>query len=240
MAIFRKAKSLLRIAKGDMKDILKYPSMTLRTMDYEGYWKEMQDIGIKERTRIFSRLINPGSSVLDIGCGTGTNLQYLVENNRIIAEGIDVSSAAVEVAQSRGINAWVADITQNNFHLHKKYDYILISEVLEHIPSPEALLFKIKDSFHGKLIVSVPNIGLYKHRMRLLFGRFPVQWAFHPAEHLRFWTLKDFGWWIQRQGLHIDGSYPSNGFPILYKFFPSLFANTIVYVINRPQMDMRK
>lgn len=233
MVILRKAKSFLRILREDIKYIFKYPTITLKRMDYEEYWGEMQDINIKERTRIFSKIIKPGSTVLDIGCGTGTNLKYLIENNNVIAEGIDISSTAVQIAKKRGINAWVSDITQEQLNLDKKYDYILLSEVLEHIASPETLLSKLKEKFEEGVIVSVPNIGLYKHRLRLLFGRFPIQWAFHPGEHLRFWTLRDFRWWVQNQGFRITDSYPSNGFPIIYKHFPSLFANMIVYILKR-------
>ena len=233
MVILRKAKSFLRIVREDIKYISKYPPVILKRMDYEEYWGEMQDINIKERTRIFSKLIKPGSTVLDIGCGTGTNLKYLIEKNNVISEGIDISSTAVEMAKKRGINAWVSDITKEEFNLDKKYDYIIISEVLEHIPDPETLLSKIKDSFNLKLIVSVPNIGLYKHRLRLLFGRFPIQWAFNPGEHLKFWTLRDFKWWIQQQGLKTVGMIAANGFPIFYKHFPSLFGNQIIFVLDK-------
>ena len=233
MIVFRKVKSLVKIFKEDMKYIFNNPRIALKSMDYEDYWEKMQDIGIKERTRIFSRIIKPGSRVLDIGCGTGANLKYLVEKNNIIAEGIDVSSTAVAAAQNRGIKAWVADVTQDKFRVNEGYDYIIISELLEHLPKPEDLLLKIRNSFKSNLILSVPNIGLYKHRLRLFLGRFPVQWAFHPGEHLRFWTLKDFKLWLDQLGFRDEEHYPANGFPVLYKFFPSLFANTVVHVLSK-------
>jgi methionine biosynthesis protein MetW len=237
MIVFRKAKSLSKIFKKDMKYIFNYPAIVIKKMDYDHYWEEMGDINIKERTRIFSRLIKPGSSVLDIGCGTGTNLKYLVENNNIIAEGIDISTNAIEIAKNRGIKAWVADTSQKEFILDRKYDYIIISELIEHIPNPEGLLSKIQDNFNFNLIVSIPNIGFYRHRLRLLFGRFPIQWAFHPGEHLRFWTFKDFLWWLKQIDYKVEGYYPAIGSPVLYKYLPYLFAHSVVYALNKAERN---
>lgn len=202
-------------------------------MDYEDYWEEIKPIGLQERGRIFSRIITRGSSVLDIGCGDGSNLLYLIQNNSINGEGIDISSNAVERVKKAGINAWIDDVTRDDFKLTKRYDYIILSEILEHIPQPELLLAKIRDNFDKALLVSIPNIGYYTHRLRLLFGRFPIQWQLHPGEHLRFWTLKGFDWWTKSLELKIIGMYPSKGLPVLYKYFPTITSKVIA---TRPNL----
>jgi methionine biosynthesis protein MetW len=235
MVLFRKLRSFLRLVWGDLHYIFAYPRPALGEMDYESYWREIGKIGVKERARIFSKVIKRGSSVIDIGCGDGSTLRYLIDNNDIIAEGVDISSTAIQLAKAKQINAWVSDITEKDFHLPKKYGYIILSEVLEHISNSENLLRRIRDHFQEGILISAPNIGLYRHRLRLLFGRFPIQWAFHPGEHLRFWTSKDFCWWVHHQGFVIVESYPSNGFPFLYKLMPSLFANAVVYVLKRSE-----
>jgi methionine biosynthesis protein MetW len=238
MVIFRKIKSLLKIIKQDIKYVFEFQPVILKRMDYNEYWRNIKDINeVKKRGFIFSKLIKPGSTVMDIGCGRGENLRFLIEKNAAVAEGIDISSTAVSMAQRKGINAKIADVSRQDFCLSKNYDYIIISEVLEHIPNPEELLSKIKYNFNYALIISIPNIGLYKHRLRLLFGRFPAQWAIHPGEHLRFWTVRDFRWWIKKQGFQIVKTYPTHGFRILYRYFPSFFANSIVYVLRKMEMN---
>ena len=130
------------------------------------------------------------------------------------------------------------DITQPNFEIKRAYDYIVMTDVLEHIPNPEDVLIKIKDNFNKCLIVSVPNTGFILDRLRLLFGRFPKQWLVHPGEHLRFWTFKDFismceqlGFCLKEYyGVEIE-SYEIK--PKLWKWKPKLFSKDILYVIER-------
>ncbi|MDT8286024.1 MAG: methionine biosynthesis protein MetW [Elusimicrobiales bacterium] len=201
-------------------------------MDYDEYWLAKGKFGLSTRYPVFAALVEPGSSVLDIGCGDGATLSYLSRELAVKGEGIDVSAKAVATAVSRGINARQADASSPGFAIDKNYDYILISEVLEHIPSPEGLIRKVKGRFVKGLILSIPNTGHYLHRLRLLFGRFPVQWAHHPGEHLRFWTLRDFRAWLEWQGLSAADIRVHSGLPVLNRLFPSLFADSLVFLVK--------
>jgi len=201
-------------------------------MDYAEYWRKRGEFGFSDRYTLFSRLIEPGSSVLDIGCGEGSALKYLVENNGIKGEGLDISGPAVEMALKKGIKATLADVSAAGFELAGKYDYIMISEVLEHIPRPEELVEKTRGHFTKGLIISIPNTGHYIARLRLLFGRFPVQWSLHPGEHLRFWTLKDFEDWTDWLGFKIESRNSNTGFFFIYKLLPGLFADNFVFLLK--------
>jgi methionine biosynthesis protein MetW len=96
------------------------------------------------KQELITSMIDEGSSVLDIGCGDGNLLQYLSREKKIKAFGVDVSSKAVDLRRKRGIEAQVADLTKEGFQLSGTYDYAVISEVLEHLPNPEQLMFKLK------------------------------------------------------------------------------------------------
>ena len=82
---------------------------------------------------------------------------------------------------------------------------------------------KLQNHCKSGLIISIPNTGYIRDRLRLFFGLFPLQWAFHPSEHLRFWTIRDFKWWIKSLDLQLIGTDPANGITVLnlYKIWPN-------------------
>lgn len=209
--------------------------MAMPVLDYERYW-ELQKPGVKndplEREVVFSNYIENHSTVLDIGCGVGRFLSYLMTiKEEVQVFGLDVSQEAVDTACTRGINCQVVDVSLSNFELERVYDYIVIAEVLEHLPNPEALLLKLKGKYRKALFLTIPNIGYYPHRLRLLLGSFPLQTRWHPAEHLRYWTIRDFQEWLENLGYKASEIVTSNGFPGLMRLWPNLFGHQIVFIV---------
>ncbi len=109
---------------------------------------------------------------------------------------------------------------------------MILSEIIEHVPDPESLLDSLRPFARQAIIVSIPNTGFHQHRLRLLLGRFPLQWVVTPGEHLRYWTLADFRWWARQIGFEISAEIPYEGTPILKSIYPSLFAAAFVYVLR--------
>jgi len=204
----------------------------LRRMDYEGYWEAKRGFGISTRYPVFADIIEQGASVLDMGCGNGATLAYLAERKGVRGEGVDIAHEAVDAAREKGVRASVGDIASPEYALPGTYDYVILSEVLEHVPSPEEVIAKVRGRFRRRLILSLPNIGHYTHRLRLLFGRFPIQWAYHPGEHLRFWTLRDFREWLAWMGFAVEREIPYSGVPGLRRVWPSLFADSVILVVK--------
>lgn len=204
----------------------------LKAMDYNDYWRAKGDMLFTGRCPVFAAMIAPGSSVLDIGCGEGTTLNYLKNELGIKGTGIDLSPHAVEMALKKGITAFQGDASSKDFSVSDVYDHIIISEVLEHIPNPEELLEKVKGKFRTSLILSIPNSAYYIHRLRLLFGRFPVQWAWHPGEHLRFWSLTEFGELLAESGFEVISVKTHSGFLFLHEVWPNLFADSAVFEVR--------
>lgn len=212
--------------------LFRTPSLRLQQMDYDAYWRTRGPHDVQPRVRLIAGLIQPGASVYDVGCGDGTALAYLRQTRHIEAYGCDLSEVAVRMAQEKGLHVQVCDVTAPDFRFTDTFDYIILSEVIEHIPDPEALLQKAGGHFHQSLIITIPNIGHIKHRARLLFGRFPVQWVYHPGEHLRYWTVLDFARWARDLGFRVTALHVSNGTPWLCKRWPNLFANQVVFVLQ--------
>lgn len=91
---------------------------------------------------IFNKLINSGIrknySVLEIGCGIGTLTKLIhayLKKGELVAT--DISDKSIEIAktripQSKKINFLVTDM--KDFSYPKRFDFIVLADVLEHIP----------------------------------------------------------------------------------------------------------
>jgi len=61
---------------------------------------------------VIGEIIGPGSRVLDLGCGEGELLAWLVENKRVLARGVEISAQQVRKAIGRGVSAYQGDIDE--------------------------------------------------------------------------------------------------------------------------------
>jgi methionine biosynthesis protein MetW len=217
-----------------------YPSSArIGLVNYDTYWDHKAKTGLGQlsewrlrRAQVFTRLVEAGDRVLDLGVGDGALLRYMLEHKPLDAHGLDVSPKAVAFCREQGLNVELADLNQPIVQfLQPPYDYIILSEIIEHLPDPESLLNDLRPHVRKGLIVSVPNTGFYQHRLRLLFGRFPLQWVVTPGEHLRFWTRIDFHWWGAQMGFVITREVPYEGTPGLRNIWPGMFAAAFVYVL---------
>ncbi|MCB9453197.1 MAG: methyltransferase domain-containing protein [Anaerolineaceae bacterium] len=217
-----------------------YPATAhVGVVDYDVYWDNKAQAGLgilspwrRKRAQAFATVVSKGSSVLDLGVGDGALLQYLIEKRGVDGYGLDVSPKAVEFCRQEGLKVDLADINQpiTNF-IANPFDYIILSEIIEHLPDPESLLNTLRPYARKAIIVSIPNTGYHQHRLRLLMGRFPLQWVVTPGEHLRFWTLTDFRWWAQQMNFKVAQEIPYEGTRWLKAVWPGLFAAAFVYVL---------
>lgn len=209
----------------------------ISSLDYDKYWNyqcpALRD-KLREREYIFIDLIKENSKVLDIACGMSPFLIKLREKKKCDVAAYDISLKAVEEQKKYGIRAEIKNIDSPDFDLLENFDYIVLSEIVEHLVYPEKLINKIKNRTKH-LIISLPNSAFYRYRLGLMFGgRFFTQWAYHPAEHLRFWSHSDFMDWLAALGLKVEKSVASNGLNIgpikLFNLWPNLFGHQIVYL----------
>lgn len=206
----------------------------IRNIDYDEYWRtrgfELRS-KLMERERIFFDWIAEGSSVLDVGCGNSRLLYELKTKKNCRVAGYDTSQLVLEGQKKFGVQVRTADIEAPDFVIGGVYDYIIASEVLEHLRLPEDLLRKLLP--HAQhLAISIPNSAFYRYRLGLMFGgRFFTQWRYHPAEHLRFWSHKDFMEWLAAQGLQTEKIRASNGF-WFKDYWPNLFGHQMCYLVK--------
>ena len=151
------------------------------------------------------------------------------------ALGADISDVFLDFLDSKNIDTIKFDI--NNFSEVKnlpEVDYIMLLEVLEHMPNPEEFLNLIVPKAKKSIFFSFPNSGYISYRLRLLFGAFPMQWTVHPGEHLRFWTYRDLKWWLNELNFKNQSTiHVYEGIPFLNKVWKSLFGAGFIIEIKK-------
>jgi 2-polyprenyl-3-methyl-5-hydroxy-6-metoxy-1,4-benzoquinol methylase len=156
----------------------------------------------------FLQLAGRNQDVLDIGCGEGFMAEKIVaQGNRVV--GIDMLP---EPKIRQAFDAYVqADLTNGLGpaieKLHgKKFDRILLMDVLEHLARPEVLLGECRGLLkpQGQILISEPNVANITVRLSLLFGRFEyTDRGILDKTHLRLFTRKSARRLIEAAGFEI-------------------------------------
>ncbi len=158
--------------------------------------------------RLIEERIRPGARVLDLGCGDGELLCRLIAARGIAGLGMDIDLDNLIRAIRRGLDVFQWDLDAGLEAIpDASCDYAVLSQTLQVVRKPRYVLGEmLRVAREG--IISFPNFGHWRHRLRLgLRGRMPVsaslpfEWYDTPNIHLS--TLKDFRELCRKDGIAI-------------------------------------
>jgi homoserine O-acetyltransferase/O-succinyltransferase len=160
---------------------------------------------------MIAEIVEPGSRVLDLGCGEGQLLGWLRDNKNVHARGVEIDPDKIRRAISRGVSAYQGDIDKGLAdYQDNTFDFVVLSQTLQEMRYPLRVLTEmLRVGKHA--IVSFPNFGHWTTRLsHLMSGRsprtklFPYDW--YESPNLHFLTIDDFvmlcskqNWIIERQ-----------------------------------------
>ena len=151
--------------------------------------------------------IQPGHRVLDLGCGDGTLLKYLIDTRGVQGWGVEIEDANILAAIRNGINVIQGNLERGlDEFADQAFDHVVLSRTLQTVRHTEGILREML-RVGREAVVSFPNFAYWKNLRSVLDGRMPVSedlpYQWYDSPNVRFFTLLDFEALCDRMGLII-------------------------------------
>lgn len=185
-------------------------------------------------------LIKPGSSVLDLGCGSGELLSRLRKKGHTRLVGIEIDEHNIVASVNKGFDVIQADLNKGLCSFKdEQFDVVVLSQTLPSILDTRGIIDEMLRV--GRLgIVSFPN---FAHRpMREMFyheGRSPrstglFDYPWYETPNRRFASIRDFDEFCHQQGITIHHSiFLDTEANQQVTDDPNLSANVGIFAISR-------
>ncbi|WP_417392895.1 methionine biosynthesis protein MetW [Gimesia sp.] len=199
----------------------------------------MQDPSLEVTDKLLLEQIQPGSRVLDLGCGDGRLLARLREERDASVLGIEIDITQHHAAIARGVPVIQADLDEGLLDIPDgAFDYVVLSQTLQQVLHPKQLLEEMV-RVAKKALVVVPNFGNWRIRLQVLKqGRAPVtevlpyEWYNTPNLHLM--SMHDFQDLMRLLGIEILQEIPIINHQAVEKaWLANLRAQHVLYVLQR-------
>jgi methionine biosynthesis protein MetW len=197
---------------------------------------------VEKRTvdmQIIGDWVQPDSRVLDLGCGVGALLDYLVQTKRISGVGVDLDPSKIAACVRRGVVAYQGDMTPFlRAFPARHFDRVLCSRTVHELSDPAEVILEALRVGRA-LTVGFVNHGYWRNRLDSLWrGRkvrnalYPTAWfESRPANPV---TIADFEDFCAAKSIRIAHRVHLRGdWKTPCRIRPNLFAGYALYDLAR-------
>jgi methionine biosynthesis protein MetW len=156
-----------------------------------------------------AEMIPNSAKVLDIGCGDGSLLEYLVHTKNVDGRGLEISQPNVNQCVARGLSVVQGDAdTDLGEYPSGVFDTVILSQTIQATRRPRHVLEELL-RIGTHVIVSFPNFGHWRVRLSVSFlGRMPITrtlgHAWYDTPNIHLCTLADFESLVREVGARIE------------------------------------
>ena len=183
--------------------------------------------------------VEPGSRVLDLGCGRGVLLEYLAQTRKIEAVGVDLNPQKIGSCIKRGISGYLGDMMEFMGQFPDgHFDRVICSRTLQELESPSAVIEEaLRVSKH--LTIGFVNFGFWKNRVSMMIaGRrirnevYPASWSeSRPANPI---SVAQFEEYCSSKKLRINRKvYLAGNWKRMISTMPNWRAGYAIYDLKR-------
>lgn len=179
-----------------------YASSSKYEFSHRGGEQYQEEINrVTSLARWIASNLSKKSSILDIGCATGELLLKLRGEGFTDLTGMDPSSECVERVRSLHNIPMIEGVLSHRPSENRKYDIIILSAVLEHIPNINEFMLDLISwiNINGYLIIEVPDLEFFTDSHNAPFQELSV-------EHVNFFTEASLNNMLGKYGFNIDNS----------------------------------
>jgi methionine biosynthesis protein MetW len=190
-----------------------------------------------------AEMIPDGARVLDVGCGDGALLEYLVRTKKVDGRGIELSQQNVNACVARGLAVVQGDAdTDLTDYPGQVFDFAILSQTIQATEKP-ALVLENLLRIGRQTAISLPNFGHWRVRLSLLFGgRMPrtraLDYHWYDTPNIHLCTVADFVDLARRNGAVIDRALALKGEIVAGEmrpdaWGPNLFAQGAIFLLRK-------
>ena len=198
-------------------------------------------MSLRADLQIIQKWIQPGSRVLDLGCGQGELLHYLQNNRQVRGYGLEIDPDNINACIARGVNVIDKNLDHglDNF-ADRSFDTVVMTQALQAVHYPDRILEDML-RIGREAILTFPNFGHWRCRLYLgTKGRMPVSefmpYTWYNTPNIHFCTFKDFEKLCHERSVRIldrlvvDQTHRSSR---LSAMWPNLLGEVAIYRVTR-------
>lgn len=190
-----------------------------------------------------AEMIPEGARVLDVGCGDGALLEYLVRTKNVDGRGVELSQQNVNACVARGLAVVQGDAdTDLGEYPSGVFDFVILSQTIQATEKPAQVLAQLL-RIGRRIAISLPNFGHWRVRLSLLAkGRMPrtraLNYHWYDTPNIHLCTLADFVDLAHAQGAVIDRALALNqtgvaGEMRAHALGPNLLAPGAIFLLRK-------
>ncbi len=190
-----------------------------------------------------AEMIPDGARVLDVGCGDGALLEYLVRTKRVDGRGIELSQQNVNACVARGLAVVQGDADADLAEYPGGvFDFVILSQTIQATEKPAQVLADML-RIGRQAAISLPNFGHWRVRLSLLVGgRMPrteaLGYYWYDTPNIHLCTIADFVDLARKNGAVIDRALALKHDTVAGEmrpdaWGPNLFAQGAIFLLRK-------